>query len=87
MHEKLHNPTGHYRRYRNYDFQLSNEDQKKANEIIDELENLKVNFIENEEIITKKQKEIEFIFSCYRMAEKRERDKVEEARMAKYFTT
>ena len=69
MHNELHNPSGHYRRYRNYDFKLNEEDEKQVNSLLQEILVLKESYVKNqlseldENKIAEKQKEIESI--CY----------------------
>lgn len=81
MHNELHNPSGHYRRYRNYDFKLNEEDEKKVNNSLQEILILKESYVKNqlseldENKIAEKQKEIESIYSSYRLALKKKESK------------
>ena len=90
MHNELHNPSGHYRRYRNYDFKLNEEDEKKVNNSLQEIIILKESYVKNqlseldENKIAEKQKEIESIYSSYRLALKKKREQDEFERMEKY---
>lgn len=90
MHNELHNPSGHYRRYRNYDFKLNEEDEKKVNNSLQEILILKESYLKNqlseldENKIVEKQKEIESIYSSYRLALKKKREQNEFERMEKY---
>ena len=89
-HDKLNNPSAHYRRYRNYDFKLSDSDQEKINALlvqIDELRNSHNTGQDVEDEVALLQKQIEGIFTEYRFQEKRLRDEKEAERMKSYFKT
>jgi signal transduction histidine kinase len=90
MHNELNNPSGHYRRYRNYDFTLNKEDEELVSNLLQEIlklkESHKVNQLSelDENKVIQKQKEIESIYSRYRFALRKKREQDECERMEKY---
>lgn len=88
MNDKLGNSSGHYRRYRSYDYVLDELDEKRLVVLLEEIERLRIDHdsgIDVGDKLSDRRKDVECIFSIYRMRAKRIREEEESRRISSYF--